>query len=1105
MPFDKEPKLEVVYGPNERGKSSALRGLKALLFGIRQRTTDNHRFDNALLRIGASLVDDKNEIVEVVRRKALKKTLLRPDGTPFDSDAIVANYSEEEFEHLFGFDHESLRKSGEELTKGKGAYTSTLWAATTGYVGAQRLLESLSDEAQSIFGPAKRTSSLNKLLDDHHVLERRSSESTTTPESYKTQVATLAEYDRRILSLRTEEASFETDRRRAQYQLEVAEQRARIDALDEQIAPLAHVPVTTAEHIARVSKAIEDEADARRSLAETDARRTAFVSELEATGEPTLILTQEDAILALENSRPLATKAREAIKPLEARRERLEQEAIALKQGLPEALVAVASHVTRTTAERGRAIAIARSELERERHVLFAERDRLADELSGDSVDDDAEERESARASLEEASLLLSEAQSLRELRARAALEQATLNEHLVALGLSSSQQLLVPPSKDETDSWLHREQRRRDAKEALERDVRAASRAHRDAATTLTALEASVPAVAPHALEKARGERDHIWTELQSGSTSEVAFLAAVADVDKLVDILLASADELAEAKRLRREVASFVNKLDGYQHELDAHNADAASLQTEIATRLSAWAGAPSQAHQATAWVARLREASDVRARSLEWHTSLTNADATFSARFARVAAAANFEQECDPARVAVLFEAAKRKLSLIDQRAGETREIESRRARARVRLHAIGIEANTLDRREENLAREAGQLISALTIDSTNALELLPHLDRTERLGVLHEESQTLASDHRRNDDFATSFDRDLAALSSAISAAPTLETLTRAALELRKETEDEARRSYLRAKINDLAADRAVAEARLSKTRSELALLLDPLGLQDAVAFGAVRDQIATVATMRLQRGREEIALRQKQKLEPQFAREPEGDNVSVSELRERIEGAILGLQESRGKRDDILAERVACELGLRQFEKGSSAADFSLDASMIAADIDAHARQYARLKAAQVLLRISLDRNQREYESPLLTRANRFFAQLTHGAYEAMRVELGDRGEPELRAIARGKNAKAPSELSEGTRNQMFLALKLASVEHACKQRAPLPLVLDDVLVHFDDERSEAALETLAELSTVTQVLLFTHHRRVADFASKLRDARVREL
>ncbi|MHC5540399.1 ATP-binding protein, partial [Singulisphaera rosea] len=74
-------------------------------------------------------------------------------------------------------------------------------------------------------------------------------------------------------------------------------------------------------------------------------------------------------------------------------------------------------------------------------------------------------------------------------------------------------------------------------------------------------------------------------------------------------------------------------------------------------------------------------------------------------------------------------------------------------------------------------------------------------------------------------------------------------------------------------------------------------------------------------------------------------------------------------------------------------------------------------------------------------------------------------------------------------------MSDGTCDQLYLALKLASLEHHLDHNAPMPLVVDDILVNFDDERALAALLELATLSKRTQVLFFTHHRHLVDLAS----------
>ncbi|MBV9145022.1 MAG: hypothetical protein JO065_03845, partial [Acidobacteria bacterium] len=51
--------------------------------------------------------------------------------------------------------------------------------------------------------------------------------------------------------------------------------------------------------------------------------------------------------------------------------------------------------------------------------------------------------------------------------------------------------------------------------------------------------------------------------------------------------------------------------------------------------------------------------------------------------------------------------------------------------------------------------------------------------------------------------------------------------------------------------------------------------------------------------------------------------------------------------------------------------------------------------------------------------------------------------------------------------------------------------------APFPVVLDDILINFDDARSLATLEVISSLAKRTQVLFFTHHRRLVDLGARV--------
>jgi chromosome segregation protein len=77
-------------------------------------------------------------------------------------------------------------------------------------------------------------------------------------------------------------------------------------------------------------------------------------------------------------------------------------------------------------------------------------------------------------------------------------------------------------------------------------------------------------------------------------------------------------------------------------------------------------------------------------------------------------------------------------------------------------------------------------------------------------------------------------------------------------------------------------------------------------------------------------------------------------------------------------------------------------------------------------------------------------------------------------------------------------LSEGTRDQLHLGLRLAALSEFAERADPLPFVCDDLLVSFDDARAAQALDVLADAGAILQVMLFTHHRHVVDLAEARR-------
>jgi len=106
-----------------------------------------------------------------------------------------------------------------------------------------------------------------------------------------------------------------------------------------------------------------------------------------------------------------------------------------------------------------------------------------------------------------------------------------------------------------------------------------------------------------------------------------------------------------------------------------------------------------------------------------------------------------------------------------------------------------------------------------------------------------------------------------------------------------------------------------------------------------------------------------------------------------------------------------------------------------------------------------------------------------------FSRLTGGRYRSIWAPLGERRL--LVGDEQGRSFPLQS-LSRGTREQLLLAVRLAVVGDLARHGTSLPLILDDVIVNFDDERAGAAIELLAELAQAgQQVLFFTCHQHLA--------------
>jgi uncharacterized protein YhaN len=151
-------------------------------------------------------------------------------------------------------------------------------------------------------------------------------------------------------------------------------------------------------------------------------------------------------------------------------------------------------------------------------------------------------------------------------------------------------------------------------------------------------------------------------------------------------------------------------------------------------------------------------------------------------------------------------------------------------------------------------------------------------------------------------------------------------------------------------------------------------------------------------------------------------------------------------------------------------------------------------------RYAKLRLASAVLEREIEDYRRANQDPVLALAERHFQTLTNGSFQELRVVVGDDDAPELVCV-RGGQEVAVDGLSDGTKDQLYLALRLATIARHMERARAIPLVLDDILVNFDDDRARSALSVLSRLGPTLQVLLFTHQPRVVELAREVEPER----
>jgi uncharacterized protein YhaN len=197
-----------------------------------------------------------------------------------------------------------------------------------------------------------------------------------------------------------------------------------------------------------------------------------------------------------------------------------------------------------------------------------------------------------------------------------------------------------------------------------------------------------------------------------------------------------------------------------------------------------------------------------------------------------------------------------------------------------------------------------------------------------------------------------------------------------------------------------------------------------------------------------------------------------------------------------MDDSVAQQNRFSGELTAAKTTLEKIAGQADAAKAEAQRQEALARMSNAVERFIKVYTSAKLLRWSIERFRESKQGPMLTRASEVFAELTQGAFSKLVVDY--ESDPLKLSGQRATGELVDIEgMSEGTRDQLYLALRLAALELHLQQTVALPFIADDLFINYDDGRARSGLQALAKLSESTQVLFLTHHEHLVPVAQSV--------
>ena len=1119
--FHPDATLHLILGANESGKTTALSAIGDLLFGFGHQARYDFKHDVKTLRVGAEVKLSDGSEVPFRRRRGNKNTIVDNNDQPLPEDLlsrIIGEVTRETFSKEFGLTAQALRNGGEELLKIGGKLSETLAASSAGLSALSRLSETLRYEAAELFTPRKVAGKAFYIsVERYEQAEHKLRAANVTAEALQVAEIAIDAAEKHVEELKDKHGKTGRELARLQRCLRTRNTLAQLEAIAQDLEAFNDL-VKIAPDVVERWQNLQNEylqTDSKlRELERLDAKDTTAIA----------LLAVNEAILecgpSIDALRERLGEIRKATDDLPRRQEAqrhatIELDELARKLGLQSCAALIEQRPSdlalakvRALVEDGKKAADRLSQANEYDKKAQQDFEQIAtQEVNSGPVIDPTELKQK----LDSLAEVVTDADRLQREISESEVEDRSLSEIVLTLNppVKSYELLSTLPFPDETEieTFNRAFQQLTDEERTTKINLAAAEHSIEEATTEIMRLTRDGISATKADLGKERVIRDDGLENLRGALGGDAVtqnkffdvVLKATSVVDEVTDQLLNDIERATRKQSAENNLIDSQNKGKSSTLRLAEHS----KLRVELESRwVAIWSKIgiiPRSPIEMTRWMQRILSILERRNKLIARRSSINLLNTRINGYHAAIV-----KLMCDYGRILdinsaadVLYREASNWMNELQNVWTKAKAHEASRLvaeRAAIDAKKAVAQAVALNEAKKSIWPQAAEEIKLPSTASIAEADSAVAIWQSVAAPIQRFEHATRQVVSIKSD--IAKFKFDVAELATRAMHGESVEDavviLNKFLLTLGEARSGAEKRKHLLEAKTERHLERVSINAIRSELSEALTAVCSQLNLPDLTSLEATLNRLSKYIELEKEHadrkrtltessdGLDENALRAEQKdvdidLLPSEAKRLELQQTELLNL----------ISEGSGKLSQTRQNLNALSLGRDAIGAARDRAEALSELSLISE------RWIVRAAAAN-LAKLAIERHRATVEDPLIVRAGTLFSLATGGAFKGIAADYDEADQPIMVTVRDNDERVMVSGLSEGTRDQLFLALRLALLE--LRTTEPLPFIADDLLASFDDERTKCCLKLLSNFGQHCQVIVFTHHVHIAELA-----------